>query len=90
MAGIRANCSVHYFTSLGAVYSVPKYAAALMTEVIQKRGIELHTRLSLSAVDVENRLATFERLDENSQPTGQTKQIQVRLQISVTNYFIFL
>ena len=39
--------------------------------------LELHTRLSLSAVDVENRMANFEQLDEDSRPTGENEQIQV-------------
>jgi hypothetical protein len=68
---------VHYFTSLPAVYSVPKYAASL-ARIVAARGIHLHTRTSLATVDAAQRLATFDLLDqETGAPTGRKEEVEV-------------
>uniref|UniRef100_A0A915NJJ8 Sulfide:quinone oxidoreductase, mitochondrial n=1 Tax=Meloidogyne floridensis TaxID=298350 RepID=A0A915NJJ8_9BILA len=64
--GVREGSRVIYYTSLGAVFGVPKYSNALMS-VIKDRGIELFTRLNLAKVQVDKRIATFQTLDENGQ-----------------------
>jgi sulfide:quinone oxidoreductase len=65
-----------YNTSLGKIFGVDKYAAALM-EVVKDRGIELNVRHNLIAVDSAKKMATFELLDGNSVPTGEQRQFQV-------------
>ena len=39
----RDTADIHYCTSLGAVFGIPKFAEALM-KVINERNIHLHTR----------------------------------------------
>lgn len=46
-------------------------------QLVRERGIELETRLCLSRVDVERRVATFDRLNEAAEPTGETKEMEV-------------
>lgn len=64
--GVREGSKVIYCTSLGAIFGVPKYSNALMS-VVKKRGIELYTRLNLSKVEADKRIATFQTLDETGQ-----------------------
>lgn len=48
-------------------------------KVIKSRGIELNTRDNLIKVDTKNRVATFQIIDSNQKPTGQLKEIKVKL-----------
>ena len=55
-----------------------KYADSLM-KVVNDRGIKLFTRHNLVEVDVNNCIATFERLDDTNKPTGERQEINVRI-----------
>jgi hypothetical protein len=46
-------------------------------EIIRERGIKLKTKSNLKEVDTKRCLATFEHLDENNRPTGETMVLEV-------------
>ncbi|KAI1694476.1 pyridine nucleotide-disulfide oxidoreductase domain-containing protein [Ditylenchus destructor] len=63
---------------MGAIFGVEKYARSLM-KVVEERGIELNTRHNLVELDADNRLASFQLLDEFGKPTGRTKDLEYSL-----------
>ncbi|KAL3123195.1 hypothetical protein niasHT_010365 [Heterodera trifolii] len=73
--GIRSNCSVHYYTALGRIFGVPKYAASL-ERIVKERGVELHPRHNLVKVNPEKHEAEFELLDEKGKGTGQRQIVE--------------
>ena len=58
------------------MFGVERYAGPL-NEVAKKKDIEVKTRMNLIEVDTAKKMATFEHLDENAAPNGQTSQIEV-------------
>ena len=59
-AGIKAD--IHYFSSLGVLFGVKKYADALW-EVVTGRGINIHLRHHLVEIKPDTKEAIFENLD---------------------------
>lgn len=71
---LRNNTQISYYTALPRIFGVKKYADSLM-KVVNDRGIKLFTRHNLVEVDVNNCIATFERLDDTNKPTGERQEI---------------
>uniref|UniRef100_A0A915BTK7 Sulfide:quinone oxidoreductase, mitochondrial n=1 Tax=Parascaris univalens TaxID=6257 RepID=A0A915BTK7_PARUN len=69
--GVRDKTKITYCTSLGRVFGVKKYADTLM-KIVESKDIELNVRRNLIKVDAITRTATFEILDEDAVPTGET------------------
>lgn len=65
-----------YYTTLGQAFSIEKYSKAL-TKVMKNRNIVLNVRHNLIKVDTDTRKATFEILNNEAKPTGETKEIEV-------------
>uniref|UniRef100_A0A914EN52 Sulfide:quinone oxidoreductase, mitochondrial n=1 Tax=Acrobeloides nanus TaxID=290746 RepID=A0A914EN52_9BILA len=73
--GIRDKTKVIYVTSLPKIFGVEKYAKEL-NKIVQARNIVVNNRQALKKVDTESKIATFDILDENSQPTGKEQSLQ--------------
>ncbi|XP_059473786.1 sulfide:quinone oxidoreductase, mitochondrial [Neocloeon triangulifer] len=61
--GKRDAADIKYYTSLGVIFGVKKYAAVLL-ELCKKRGIEVTFRHNLIEVNSSASEATFENLDK--------------------------
>lgn len=66
-----------YVTSLPKIFGIEKYANEL-NKIVQARNIAVYNRQALKKVDTDSKTATFDILDENSQPTGKEQSLQVR------------
>ncbi|PAV62564.1 hypothetical protein WR25_00179 isoform J [Diploscapter pachys] len=93
--GVRQQAKMFYVTSLPKVdyivhlklkqscvfsqlFGVERYAGPLY-EVAKKKDIEVKTRMNLIEVDTAKKMATFEHLNEDAAPNGQTSQIEYSL-----------
>ncbi|KAI6243002.1 Sulfide:quinone oxidoreductase, mitochondrial [Aphelenchoides fujianensis] len=76
--GVRERSHLIFNNTLGVIFEVEKYARAL-TRVLEERGIEFNSRESLIKVDAKKRVATFQIVDANKQPTDQFKEVQYDL-----------
>ena len=57
-AGVRDNIDIHWYTSAGGMFPVPKYGAALK-EVALGKNIDIHFEHLIQSVDGKNRQVTF-------------------------------
>jgi len=73
-AGIKAD--IHYYSSLGVLFGVKKYADALW-KVVNGRGINIHLRHHLIEIKPETKEAIFENLDTNDLVTENYDMIHV-------------
>lgn len=61
--GVRQNCDIHFYTSVGNMFpNCEKYAKAL-AEVVKKKHIEVHFQNTIKSVDGPNKKATFTTKD---------------------------
>ncbi|HWO99100.1 MAG TPA: FAD/NAD(P)-binding oxidoreductase [Methylococcus sp.] len=65
--GIRDKSRVIYYCATPTIFSAPKYAAALMEQVVKPRQIEVHFKHNLEEIRPETKEAVFRNLD-----TGET------------------
>ncbi|NP_001080871.2 sulfide quinone reductase-like [Xenopus laevis] len=72
--GKRANANFIFNTSLGAIFTVKKYADALL-EIIKERNIQVNYKHSLIEVRPDLQEAVFENLDN----PGETKVFQYEM-----------
>ncbi|XP_053398463.1 sulfide:quinone oxidoreductase, mitochondrial-like [Mercenaria mercenaria] len=63
--GVRDKAEINYFTSLGKMFGVEKYAASLR-EIVKRKNIKVNFRTSLKAVDHIKKTVTIELLDSES------------------------
>jgi len=62
--GVREECDVHFFTSVGNMFpNCSKYADALLP-IAQSKGIDIHFNHLIKSVDGANRTATFQNGDQ--------------------------
>jgi sulfide:quinone oxidoreductase len=65
--GIRDKSRVVYYCATPTIFSAPKYATALVDQVVKPRGIEVHYKHSLVEIRGQSKEAVFQNLD-----TGET------------------
>lgn len=63
--GVRDKAEINYFTSLGKMFGVDKYAATLR-EIVKRKNIHVNFRTSLKAVDHRKKTVTIEYLDSET------------------------
>lgn len=71
--GVRSKAQIHYVTGTASIFSVKKYADALM-KVVERKGIQPHFKHRLVEVKPDDRIAVFENLD-----TRQTMELEFEL-----------
>lgn len=73
-AGIKAD--IHYYSSLGVLFGVKKYADALW-DVVNGRGINIHLRHNLIEIKPDTKEAIFENLDTKDLVTEKYDLIHI-------------
>lgn len=66
-ANVRDKTRVSYFCATPTIFSVKKYADALMRQCVEPRGIEAHFNWQLKSVDTDNRQALFENSENGEE-----------------------
>jgi sulfide:quinone oxidoreductase len=61
--GIRDRSRVVYYCATPTIFSAPKYAAALMDQVVKPRNIEVHFKHTLEEIRADAKEAVFKNLD---------------------------
>ncbi|CAZ65484.1 Sulfide:quinone oxidoreductase, mitochondrial [Caenorhabditis elegans] len=76
--GVRDQAHMIYATSLKRLFGIESYLKSL-EKVARDKEIDVRTRRNLIEVNTNDRIATFELLDEEAKPTGKTEQIEYSL-----------
>ncbi|CAL2039199.1 unnamed protein product [Caenorhabditis brenneri] len=76
--GVRDKAHMIYATSLKRLFGIESYLKAL-EKVAREKDIDVRTRRNLIEVDSNNKMATFELLDEDAKPTGGIEKIEYSL-----------
>ncbi len=75
--GIRDRTRVLYYCATPTIFSAPKYAAALMDQVVKPRGIEVFFKHNLVEIRAEAREAVFRDADAGGEVTQPYDMIHV-------------
>ncbi|CAD6196947.1 unnamed protein product [Caenorhabditis auriculariae] len=76
--GIRNKARFQYYTSLGKIFGIDKYAIELQA-VAEKKGVDVLIRHNLIEVDTRRKTAIFEKLDGNAKGTGEKVEVEYSL-----------
>ena len=74
--GVRENCDIHFYTSVGNMFPNCKKFADALYPIAQEKNIDVHFNHLIKSVDGRNRTATFENTETKSTKTLDEKVLK--------------
>lgn len=83
--GMNGRANVHFFSAQGGIFGVKKYADTLY-RVINRYGITTHFQHDLTAIDADNKVATFKNTATGAEVTSDYDMLHVTPPMSAPDF----